>query len=316
MIQNKITIGVVGLGLMGSSIATCILSAGHPVIGLVKSLDEKEQVRGRILEFLQELQKERLLKTNPHAVLENLLITDQPASLVPCRLIIESIFENITEKKAVYRELELHIGQDVIIGSNTSAIPVSLLQSELQHPERFLGLHWAEPAHITRFMEIICGDRTDPANALFMQTLAETWGKEPSLVRKDIRGFITNRIMYAMIREAFHLVEGGYATYEDVDRSLRNDLGAWITFAGPFRFMDLTGIPAYAAVMQDLLPELDNSMDVPAAMKALVDSGAKGTSNASGFYPYDADSARDWERRFIEFSYDIRQLSEKYRQNI
>ena len=74
-----------------------------------------------------------------------------------------------------------------------------------------------------------------------MISLAETWGKEPSLLKRDIRGFITNRIMYAMIREAFYLVENGYATVEDVDRSLRNDLGYWITFAGPFRFMDITG---------------------------------------------------------------------------
>jgi 3-hydroxyacyl-CoA dehydrogenase len=91
--------------------------------------------------------------------------------------------------------------------------------------------------------------------------------------------------MYALMREAFHLVEAGYATIEDVDRSIRNDLGYWITFAGPFRFMDLTGIPAYAAVMRDLFPELDCSKEVPALMRQMVDSGAQGVSNAKRLLP-------------------------------
>ena len=106
-------------------------------------------------------------------------------------------------------------------------------------------------------MEVICGQQTTMANARRAMRLARGWGKKPSLLRKDIRGFIANRIMYAMLREAFYLVESGFASIADVDRSLRNDMGYWITFAGPFRFMDLTGIPAYAEVMKDLLPELN-----------------------------------------------------------
>src|SRR5690606_14352410 len=115
-------------------------------------------------------------------------------------------------------------------------------------------------------------------------SLAESWGKEPSSIKKDIRGFITNRIMYAMMREAFCLVENGYASIEDVDRSVRNDLGYWITLAGPFRFMDLTGIPAYLTVMEDLFPELDNSAEAPKLIQKLVAAGGKGVSNAHGFY--------------------------------
>ena len=203
-----------------------------------------------------------------------------------------------------------------IISSNTSAIPVTILQNGLKNPERLLGIHWAEPAHITRFMEIICGKQSDIAYAYKVMALAETWGKEPSLLKKDIRGFITNRIFYAMLREAFLLVEKGYATVEDVDRSMRNDLGYWITFAGPFRFMDLTGIPAYLAVMKDLFPELDNSTTAPAFFEELVASGAKGVSNAHGFYPYTKESAEKWEKLFIDFSYDIRKLAEKYPKNI
>ena len=310
----KQRIGTVGLGLMGSSIATCILAAGHEVTSLVKDESEAEPARKRILGYLMELHDEGMLKESPETVAGRITITTNIADLVGHEVVIESITEDVEAKKAVYHALETVLSNTAIIGSNTSAIPVSVLQAGLWHPERLLGIHWAEPAHITRFMEVICGKDSDLKYAQRIVQLAESWGKEPSLLRKDIRGFITNRIMYAMLREAFNLVENGYATVEDVDRSLRNDLGYWITFAGPFRFMDLTGIPAYLTVMKDLFPDLDNRQTTPEMMEQLVAAGAKGVNNAHGFYPYTPESAEAWEKAFIDFSYDIRKLAEKYAQ--
>lgn len=301
--------------MMGSSIATCILAAGHPVTALTNQIDKADEARARILGYLRELQQEGILATAPETVLEHLIITDDINALRNHTVVIESITENAAEKKKLYHQLETVLDSNAIIGSNTSAIPVSYLQEGLTHPERLFGIHWAEPAHITRFMEVICGGQSDHAIAETVIRLAESWGKEPSLLRKDIRGFITNRIMYAMLREAFYLVENGYATVEDVDRSLRNDLGYWITFAGPFRFMDITGIPAYYTVMKDLFPELSNTSEAPESMAKLVESGAKGISNVKGFYPYTEETARQWEECFIQFSYDIRKLAEKYPQN-
>jgi len=118
--------------------------------------------------------------------------------------------------------------------------------------------------------------------------------------------------MYAMLREAFHLVESGVASIADVDRSLRNDLGYWITLAGSFRFMDITGIPAYCAVMRDLLPDLDCSKQVPQLMMKLVESGTQGVANAKGFYNYTRAQAEERERLFLKFSYNIRALAQKY----
>lgn len=310
--KSKMRIGTVGLGLMGSSIATCILAAGHEVTSLVKDLSIVDEARQRILTFLEQLHQEGILDEHPEEVLKRHTVTDDVANMAGHEVVIESIIENVDEKKSVYKKLETVLSPTAIIGSNTSAIPVTVLQSGLQHPERVLGIHWAEPAHITRFMEVICGKDSQLDYAYKMVELAESWGKEPSLLKKDIRGFITNRIMYAMLREAFYLVENGYATMEDVDRSLRNDLGYWITFAGPFRFMDLTGIPAYLTVMKDLFPELSNATEAPAFMEDLVSAGAKGVSNAQGFYPYTPESAERWEEKFIEFSYDIRKLAKMY----
>jgi len=245
-------------------------------------------------------------------MLRKLTISENYSALRQSQIVIECVTEDLNVKREVIRRIEQAVSPGTIIGSNTSAIPPTALQHDALHPERILGIHWAEPAHITRFMEIICGDDTLPAYAERVLALARQLGKEPSLLRKEVRGFITNRIMYAMLREAFHLVESGVASIADVDRSLRNDLGYWITFAGPFRFMDLTGIPAYCAVMRDLLPELDCSKRVPPLMRRLVKSGAQGVANAKGFYHYTPAQAKRWEKRFLKFSYDVRALARKY----
>jgi 3-hydroxybutyryl-CoA dehydrogenase len=142
--------------------------------------------------------------------------------------------------------------------------------------------------------------------------LAANWDKEPALLRRDVRGFISNRCAYALYREAFHIVEQGWATMEDVDRSLRNDIGWWIPFAGPFRYMDLTGGAAYGTVMKDLWPELSCSTRVPEKMKKVMAAGGKGIANAKGLYGYTREEAQRWERQYRAFNYDIRRVARKY----
>lgn len=305
-------IGMIGLGLMGTSIATCLLAAGHPVAAVEIDKEKRGSARRRILSHLREMKAEGLIQSDPRGVIRQLMISEEYAILKPSRLVMECVIENLSVKKKVLREIEATVSRQTIIGTNTSGIPVTVLQKGALHPERVVGIHWAEPAHTTRFMEIICGSETKPACAELAAALSRRWGKEPSIVRRDIRGFITNRCMYALLREAFYLVESGYATIADVDRSLRNDFGYWITFAGPFRFMDLTGVPAYAAVMKDLFPELSCAKKVPVLMTKVVKRGAKGVSNANGFYRYTPKEAQQWEKLFMKFSYEIRALAQKY----
>jgi 3-hydroxybutyryl-CoA dehydrogenase len=304
--------GVVGLGLMGNSIIACLLAAGHPVVGVTRSLSKRRNTRRHLQSLLRQMKQEKLLSADPEQVIRNLRITDDFAHLRDCQVVLETVLEDLQVKYDVFRKIEAAVSPQTIIGSNTSALPVTLLQKGAGHPERFMGIHWGEPAHVLRFMEIICGDQTDLRFVERAQALAERWGKEPSIVRRDVRGFLTNRCMYAMLREAFYLVESGYATIEDVDRSLRNDFGYWITFAGPFRFMDLTGVPAYMRVMKDLLPDLSCSKEVPVLMQKVVGAGALGVANAMGFYKYTPQEARRWEKRFLDFTYDIRALALKH----
>ena len=304
------------MGLMGTSIAACLLGAGHRVVCIEIDPEKRRTAPKRLLRLLNEAHARGLLVQSGTALIERATISVEVSELSHAQIVVESTVESVSVKRQVLAQIESAVKRHTLIGTNTSAIPVTDLQRGAQHPDRILGLHWAEPANVTRFMEVICGKETSPASAARAMRFARQWGKEPSLLRKDIRGFITNRIMYAMLREAFYLVEKGYATVADVDRSLRNDLGAWITFAGPFRFMDLTGIPPYATVMKDLLPDLDRSTAVPRLMKKVVTSGARGVSNARGFYRYTAAQAKHWEELFMKFSHEIRDVATRYPENV
>lgn len=313
MINNQhIPIGVVGLGLMGCSITTCLLLAGHHVTAVAPVSADLLHAEGRIKEHLRRSVEHGLIAGNPASYLQQLRITEDYNSLKDCQVVIECTIEDENIKQSVYNKIEAVISADAILTSNTSAIPISILQRLARHPDRFFGLHWAEPSHTTRFLEIICGELSDPTKADFLYQLSHGWGKEPTLVRKDIRGFITNRLMYAMYREAISLVEGGYATVEDVDRACRNNAGYWMTLVGVFRWMDLTGVPAYHTVMKELFPTLSNSIDVPEMIDKIVREGGRGVANAKGFYQYTPEEAKYWEETFTEFSYDIRQLALKY----
>lgn len=305
-------VAVVGLGLMGCSITACLLMAGHPVIALAPIPDDMITAGPRIRGHLKKSFEEKITLKNPDDLFCNLNITEDYGSLKKCKLVIECTLEDLGIKKAVYDKIEAEVPDDTLITSNTSAIPISILQQNTRIPSRFLGLHWAEPSHTTRFLEIICGDQSDIIDAEWLYKISHLWGKEPTLVRKDIRGFITNRLMYAMYREAFYLVENSYATIEDVDRACRNNAGYWMTLVGVFRWMDLTGVPAYHNVMKDLLPVLSTQSDVPKLIDEIVKAGGKGVSNAHGFYEYTPEEAKLWKETFEEFSYEIRNLALKY----
>jgi 3-hydroxybutyryl-CoA dehydrogenase len=309
---KKIPVGVVGLGLMGCSITTCLLMAGHPVVAVAPIPPDLKFAKARISDHLRRSRKEGLITSPPGYYFKSLSITSDYKMLEKCNLVIECTLEDLAIKKSVYEKIEAVIKPDALLTSNTSAIPISILQKQTLHPKRFFGLHWMEPSHTTRFLEVICGEQSDIALGEYLSELSQRWGKEPTLVRKDIRGFITNRLMYAVYREAFYLVENGYATVEDVDRACRNVPGYWMTLVGPFRWMDLTGVPAYHTVMKDLFPTLNNSTHVPKLIDDIVKAGGRGVSNAHGFHDYTPEEAKLWEETYKEFSYEIRKLALKY----
>lgn len=302
-------IGVAGLGLMGRGIAACLLSRGFAVIGFTIGQESFREARKHIEWAIEQLIERAGLATEVRRQWSgNYSEATSLGDFARCDFVIESVTEDLQIKQSVFDELEGSLGADVPIASNTSSMPISLLQKDRKHPQRFIGMHWAEPCHATRFLEVVRGGQTDDATVDATLALGKLAGKDPSLVKKDVEGFIVNRIGYAMYREAFWLLENGVADIETIDRSFRNAMSVWANIAGPFRWMDLSGLPAYAAVMKRLWPQLSCAKEVPALMTQLVDQGARGISNGKGFYDYTPQEAREWEQRLSENVWKVRQM--------
>lgn len=292
-------IGVVGVGLLGRGIVACLLAQEFPVIAVARTDEEHAAALPLIAGMLDELAAQRELSTEVHESWRSRLTqTTRIDDLAGCRFVIESVTEDLETKQAVFDALERTVSPEAVIASNTSAIPISVLQQTRKHPGRFIGMHWAEPAHATRFLEIIRGEATADETIAHTEQLARQVGKDPTVCRKDIPGFIVNRVGYAMYREALQLVADGVADFETVDRSLRNTLGLWAASCGPFRWIDLTGGPElYARAMERVLPTLAAGGTVPRPIADLAAEGARGIANGRGFYDYTEQEIHAWEDR-------------------
>jgi 3-hydroxybutyryl-CoA dehydrogenase len=306
-------VGLVGLGLLGRGIAASLLGNGFEVIAYSKDREHVESAGEHIDAALQELVARagfpaHIAGARKSAYREATSLRD----LADCEFVIESVTENSSVKSEVYGELEAVLAPSVAIATNTSALPITSLQRTLRTPSRLIGMHWAEPAHATRFLEIIRGEMT--SNETFDATLrlAKAVGKDSAIVNKDIEGFIANRLGYAMYREAFNLLEQGVADAETIDRSFRNSVGLWASIAGPFRWMDLTGPAGYAAAMRTILPTLSNTTSVPAMLQDLAARGARGVTGGSGFYEYSPAQQRRWLELFRSHVWAVRELQMRY----
>ena len=308
------TIGVAGLGLLGRGIAACLVGHGFRVIAFTRQEATHAAARRYIAQAIGDLVERAGF---PPSLLEEWPGRYEPVSSLErfgeCGFVIESVVEDMAAKEAIFDEIEGAVGAEVPVASNTSAIPISRLQAGRKHPERFLGMHWAEPAHVTRFMELIRGQQTSDAAMEAAVVLARRIGKEPCVVRKDVPAFIVNRIGYAMYREALNVLEMGVADVETIDRACRNALGLWAAMCGPLRWMDLTGGPAlYGKAIRGVLPTLSNATELPRTLADLVDADARGIANGRGFYEYTEEEAARWEALLREQAWTLRELLDKH----
>jgi 3-hydroxybutyryl-CoA dehydrogenase len=303
-----------GLGLLGRGVAACLVGHGFRVIAFTRQQATHQSARRYIAQAIGDLVE--------RAGFPPSLRDDWPGRYEPvgsverfgqCGFVIESVVEDMAAKEAIFDEIEDAVGPEVPVASNTSAIPISRLQAGRKHPQRFLGMHWAEPAHVTRFMELIRGHDTSDAAMEAAVALARRIGKEPCVVQKDVPAFIVNRIGYAMYREVLHVLEMGVADAETIDRACRNALGLWATMCGPLRWIDLTGGPAlYGKAIRGVLPTLSNATELPRTLAELVEADARGIANGRGFYRYTEEEAARWEALFREHAWAVRGLMNQY----
>jgi 3-hydroxybutyryl-CoA dehydrogenase len=174
-------------------------------------------------------------------------------------------------------------------------------------------MHWAEPAHATRFMELVRGAQTSDETLRVTAAMARRLGKEPCVCQKDIPGFIVNRIGYAMYREAMNIMQSGVADAATIDTAMRNAFGLWASVCGPLRWIDITGGPAlYAKAMAHVVPSLSALPHVPAPIQKLADEGACGITNGKGFYNYTEEEARHWEELYRKHAWRVTKMQNEY----
>lgn len=309
--------GVIGLGLLGRGITASLLAGGLEVV----AFDREPAVRSQIETFLSSAMSE-IGAHRPECSLfchnwrDRFTLANALESFADCDLVIESVSELLDVKRELLITLETIVGPDVPLASNTSSLPITELQSGMDHPQRVLGMHWAEPAFATRFLELIGGKQTSSTVLERMASFGRRLGKEPCIVT-DLSGFIVNRLGYAMYREAMNLLQSGIADAATIDRAYRNAAGLWASFCGPFRWIDITGGPAlYARAMQRVMPDLACGDEVPQALQTQVgrdrlalESG--GPSAPTGFYQESSEEKQRWLELLHRQAWEIEALKSR-----
>ena len=196
------------------------------------------------------------------------------ATLATADLVVETITEDLTAKQALYAAIESWLSPEALLATNTSSLQIGVLATGLKAPERFAGLHFLKPAHLTGVVEVIPGPETDRATTDALVALASTIGKTPLVVQRDVPGFIWNRIQFAVLRECLHMLETGVASADDIDAAVADGLAPRWMAAGPLATADLGGLATFARICAQLFPHLANDQSAPAA---ITDSAKHGT---------------------------------------
>jgi 3-hydroxybutyryl-CoA dehydrogenase len=209
-------------------------------------------------------------------------------------LVVETVAEDVEVKRRVYRAIERRLGPSTILGTCTSSLSLTELAGGLARPERFLGYHWFNPPELVSLVEIVPAGATAAAVTDRVEAYSRAIGKQPVRVAADVPGFVANRLQYALIREAYHLVAAGVCTAADVDRVVTAGLGPRWAAIGPFLSMDLAGLDVHRAVAEQLFPRLSTEGAVPAVLTALVEEGALGVKSGRGLLGrYDEQRVRE-----------------------
>ena len=278
------TVGVVGLGAMGSGIAQLAVEAGFATIGREVELARAEQARDRIAHFLtRKVEKGALAQDARDAAVARLTLTTELADLGGCDIVIEAAFEELAVKHDVFRALESVVAEDAILATNTSALSVTEIASVLEGPERALGMHFFNPAPLMPLVEIVRAERTgeDVFESAF--AFGATLGKTP-IRCADTPGFVVNRVLIPLLNDCVRVLDEAGVTPEDLDTGMKHGAG-WPM--GPCALLDLVGADVHVHASEALYAKLrEPRMAPPPRLVRMVRAGKLGRKTGEGFYQY------------------------------
>jgi 3-hydroxyacyl-CoA dehydrogenase len=285
---NRATI--LGTGTMGPGMAAVLARAGLQVTMFDVNPEALERAKGMVGVVAGVLDR---LEVPVRDGGELHYESDRSAAVGGAELVIEAIPEKLELKRLVLGEIEPLIAAETIIASNTSGIRITEIAAELEHPERVIGWHWSNPPHLIPMNEVINGERTDAVVTAAIQDLTRRIGYHPVTLKKEVPGFVENRVLYAIMRECLALVDEGVIDVEGLDLCVKWGIGYKLAVVPPIQLLDMAGLDIYTSVASFLNADLSNESGISKTATDLRDAGRLGIKSGGGFFDYTPERIKE-----------------------
>ncbi|WP_110063989.1 3-hydroxyacyl-CoA dehydrogenase family protein [Cytobacillus oceanisediminis] len=292
-------IAVLGCGTMGHSIALNAAWAGLSVKMQGISDSDLEQGWTNMLKKLKVMLNNGILSDSEAAqIQENIKMTTSVEEAVrEATFVIEAVPEDISIKKELFKHLDALCAPDVILASNTSGLSPTEIASETEHPERTVVTHFWNPAHLIPLVEIVRGEETSDEAVERSFHLLQQMKKKPIEVKREVPGFVGNRLQYALFREAQYLLEEGIASKEDIDDAVTYGIGRRLPVSGPFMTADMGGLDVFSAISDYLFQHLSSAEESLPTLKKLVAEQKLGDKTGEGYYKWDEAFSKEYNQK-------------------
>jgi 3-hydroxybutyryl-CoA dehydrogenase len=281
--------------MMGPGIGITLALAGHPVTLFGRSADSVTRGLEAVDRGLAQLRDERLITArSAHAARRRIQGSNDLAQAVAAAaFVFESIVEDLDLKQQLFGQLDQLAPDAAIFASNTSGLPITRIADRMAHPERAATAHFWNPAHLMPLVELVRGERTSPTTIDRLGQILGAAGKRTVVVRKDVPGQLGNRLQHALFREAFHIIQEGVASVEDVDIAIKYGPGLRFPAYGLLEHADMVGLDMMQAIDGYLFPALSAADAPPAFLGELIARGDLGAKTGRGLYDWTQRNAAD-----------------------
>lgn len=292
-------IAVLGCGTMGHSIALNAAWAGLSVKMQGISDADLEQGWTNMLKKLEVMLDNGILSNSEAAqIQENIKMTvSVEEAVTDATFVIEAVPENIQLKIDLFKRLDALCAPDVILASNTSGLSPTEIASETVYPERTVVTHFWNPAHLIPLVEVVRGEKTGDEAVERSFQLLKQMKKKPIEVKKEIPGFVGNRLQYALFREAQYLLEEGIASKEDIDDAVTYGIGRRLPVSGPLMTADMGGLDVFSAISDYLFQHLSSAEESLPILKKLVEEQKLGDKSGEGYYKWDEAFSKQYNQK-------------------
>jgi 3-hydroxybutyryl-CoA dehydrogenase/5-formyl-3-hydroxy-2-methylpyridine 4-carboxylate dehydrogenase len=238
--------------------------------------------------------------------------TELAAALEGADFVLEAVPEKLELKQEVFGQFEEHVSDDAVLSSNTSGIPITRIAEGLDHPQRVIGLHWSNPPHLIPMIEVIPGERTSEETITAAKGLIDRIGYVPSLLRKEVPGFVENRVLYAIMRECLALVDEGVIDAEELDTNVKWGIGYKLSVIPPMHLLDVAGLDIYESVGGYLNRELATDSEVSRTITERTAEGKLGLKTGGGLFSYSEEELAELPRKRAAALVAVRQVLDEH----